>query len=133
MSRKKTGRRRGRPPKADKKPRPPPGAGRPGLEVADLGTAELQARRLLATRQADLPIDKTQYLAGRDLGELLEVARGGRGLGLPDAGCHASWLAILAGGRSGDRKRSPQLKMPPAREPVPPPRPQRTPPGPRRP
>jgi hypothetical protein len=112
MSR-KTGKRRGRPKKPDKRPRPTTRAGRRGLEAADLGTAELQRLRLRATGHIDLPvdplgvllgrglIDKTQYGAGRDLGELLEIAR--RGLGLPDAGCHASWLAILAGGRTSGK------------------------------
>jgi hypothetical protein len=112
MSR-KTGRRRGRPRKPDKKPRPTTRAGRRGEEFIDAGTIELQRLRLQATGHVDLPvdplgvllgrglIDKTQYGAGRDLGELIEIAR--RGLGLPDAGCHASWLAILAGGRTGGR------------------------------
>jgi hypothetical protein len=101
---------------ANKLPRPTTRAGRRGLEPRDQGTDELQRLRLAATGHADLPtdplgvllgrgfIDKTQYAAGRDLGELLELAR--RRLGLPDAGCHVSWLAILAGGHTAANGRA---------------------------
>jgi hypothetical protein len=114
MTRRKTGRRRGRPRLLHARRRQTTRAGRRGVIVHDSGTSELQAHRVSATGSADLPvdplgilygrglIDKDHYLAGRDLGDLLEVARRDLGRSSPQV----SWMAIFGArgiGPSEDR------------------------------
>jgi hypothetical protein len=101
--------RRGRPSNPKARRHQTTRAGRRG--EFDEGTRELRRQRRRATGTPDLPADAlgvllghgvitlAEYHAGRDVAELLEVAR--RALGLSNGGVHSVWLAILAGGRIG--------------------------------
>lgn len=111
MARKRTGKKRGRPADAQAKRRQTTRAGRRGEVVeADRGTRELRRSRRMATGSEDLPADALgmllgravitlqEYHAGRDVAELLDVAR--RALGLVGR-VHSVWASVLAGGRFG--------------------------------
>jgi hypothetical protein len=111
MARKKTkaktkaSRKRGRPAKANARRRATTRAGRRGEITTDPGTREAQAHRRHATGNSDLPIDplgvlfgrgmidQPQYQAGRDLGDLIEIAA--RRLALGGSGVSGAWLRIL--------------------------------------
>lgn len=111
MARKKTGKKRGRPADPKAKRHQTTRAGRRGeLIEPDRGTKALRRMRREATGSEDLPADLLgvllgrgritlpEYHAGRDVAELLDVAR--RALGLVGR-VHSVWAAVLAGGRFG--------------------------------
>lgn len=111
MARKRSGRKRGRPADPQAKRHQTTRAARRGEALEpDRGTRALRRQRRQLTGSEDLPADLLgvllgrgvitlpEYHAGRDVAELLDVAR--RAWGLVGR-VHSVWAAVLAGGRFG--------------------------------
>lgn len=112
MPRKRSGRARGRPRKADAKRRTTTRAGRrTGFDPHDDGTRELRERKKIATGRVDLPLDPASVLLGRELidraqfdklGEIGNLMRLlARAWGIGTASPHGLYAALLAAASRG--------------------------------
>jgi hypothetical protein len=121
MARKKTGRRRGRPRKANAKRRQTTRIGRrTGIDPVDLGSAALRARKRRVTGREDLPLDGAAVLYGHDhidrqqfdaLGLITSLLqRAARAWGGKDGSCAGLWMALLG---AATATRVPGISVPP--------------------